>query len=262
MPVAVVKPNAASFEVFYVWADHLGTPRQITDAANQSRWEWANSDPFGNNAPNENPSNVGSFAYNLRFPGQYFDSETGKHYNYRRDYDPTIGRYVESDPIGLRAGINTYTYVGGSPLRRIDPLGLKARVCCRKIDATLGVASHCFIDTSFGQFGLHGDLDPAPAGSGVQGQGRIRNDASFNDPQFSDCGGWNEDCGTDDCVRKAMGNYPDPSAYNAVSGPNSNTFAGTVARSCKLRKPVGPWAPGWDSTPRPYQAPRDSLGGS
>jgi len=121
-----VKPNATSFEIFYVWADHLGTPRQITDAANQSRWEWANNDPFGNNAPNENPSNVGSFSYNLRFPGQYYDQETGKHYNYFRDYDSTIGRYVESDPAGLRAGSNTFSYVNGNPLGEFDRKGLVA----------------------------------------------------------------------------------------------------------------------------------------
>ena len=63
-------------------------------------------------------------AYNLRFPGQYYDQETGKHYNYFRDYDPAIGRYVESDPIGLRGGTNTYGYVGGSPFSKSDRNGL------------------------------------------------------------------------------------------------------------------------------------------
>jgi RHS repeat-associated protein len=64
------------------------------------------------------------FGYNLRFPGQYFDVETGKHYNYFRDYDPSIGRYVESDPIGMWAGWNTYAYVTNSPVGRYDSFGL------------------------------------------------------------------------------------------------------------------------------------------
>ena len=67
---------------------------------------------------------MGAFAYNLRFPGQYFDAETGKHYNYFRDYDPRLGRYVQSDPIGLQGGLNTFGYVRGRPLNLFDPLGL------------------------------------------------------------------------------------------------------------------------------------------
>jgi RHS repeat-associated protein len=86
-------------------------------------WRW-DSDPFGTTAPNENPSGLGEFRYNLRFPGQYYDQETGLHYNYARDYDPSTGRYVESDPIGLGGGTNTYTYVGGDPVSQFDPFGL------------------------------------------------------------------------------------------------------------------------------------------
>jgi len=69
---------------------------------------------------------LGTFSFNLRFPGQYFDSETGLFYNYFRDYDPAVGRYVESDPIGLAGSINTYAYVGGNPLSRFDVYGLSS----------------------------------------------------------------------------------------------------------------------------------------
>jgi len=128
LPVAVMKPNGASFDVFYVWSDNLGTPREITDTANQERWEWPNADPFGNNLPNENPAGLGVFTYNLRFPGQYYDAEKGSNYNYFRDYDPSIGRYIESDPVSLKGGLNTYAYVSGNPILAWDDFGLCATI--------------------------------------------------------------------------------------------------------------------------------------
>jgi len=120
--------NQSNVGIFYVHADHLGTPRAITDPSdNTPVWRWRNDDPFGNNPPDENPSGIaGTFKYNLRLPGQYFDQETGTYYNYFRDYDPSTGRYVQSDPIGLAGGINTYAYVGGSPLHNFDPFGLSS----------------------------------------------------------------------------------------------------------------------------------------
>ena len=68
--------------------------------------------------------------FNLRFPGQYFDAETGKHYNYFRDYDPTIGRYLKSDPIGLRAGLSTFGYTDANPIALTDVLGLMSDAGC------------------------------------------------------------------------------------------------------------------------------------
>jgi RHS repeat-associated protein len=89
-------------------------------------WRW-DHDPFGNGVPNEDPDANGlSVTFNLRFPGQYVDSETGLVYNWNRYYDPQSGRYITSDPIGLGGGINTYGYGNGNPLMAIDPNGLSA----------------------------------------------------------------------------------------------------------------------------------------
>lgn len=124
IPVATLRPNGATPAVYYVHADHLNTPRIVTQPAdNAVRWRW-DSDPFGTNAPNENPSGLGVFKYNLRFPGQQYDGVAGLSYNYFRDYDPATGRYVESDPIGLRGGSNTYSYVNAKALSFADPMGL------------------------------------------------------------------------------------------------------------------------------------------
>ncbi len=129
---------------YYVHADHLGTPRAITRPSDNAKvWEWKNDEPFGANLPNENPSGLGTLTYNLRHPGQYADVETGTFYNYFRDYDPSTGRYIQSDPIGLEGGINTYAYVGGDPLTRIDPYGenwkkTAAEVCFSLIELLTG----------------------------------------------------------------------------------------------------------------------------
>ncbi|WP_411727838.1 InlB B-repeat-containing protein [Methyloglobulus sp.] len=127
LPIAVLKPNASQgtiTDVFYVQADHLATPRKITQPSdNKPVWAWE-PEAFGDSPPNENPGGLGEFAYNLRFPGQYYDQETGLFYNYFRDYDAKDGRYIQSDPIGLAGGINTYAYVNGNPVNLVDPEGL------------------------------------------------------------------------------------------------------------------------------------------
>ena len=130
IPVATLRPNgstgcSSTICVFYVHTDQLNAPRKITRPSdNKLAWRW-DADPFGTAAPNQNPASLGTFIYNLRFPGQYYQAETNLNYNYFRDYDPATGRYVESDPIGLYGGsLSTYAYVGGNPISRIDPLGL------------------------------------------------------------------------------------------------------------------------------------------
>jgi len=112
--------------------EHLNTPRLVADSTSTSVWKWDQAEPFGVNTPNGDPGNTGTeFDLPLRLPGQYFDKETGLHQNRFRDFDPGLGRYGESDPIGLKGGLNTYTYVGGRPLVEIDPLGLCDAACQR-----------------------------------------------------------------------------------------------------------------------------------
>jgi RHS repeat-associated protein len=123
-PVNITVQGQAAAGLYFIHTDHLNTPRLIANETGQTAWQWENIDPFGGNAPNENPAGLGTLTCNLRLSGQYFDKETNLHYNYFRDYDPAIGRYIQSDPIGLQGGINTYAYVNSNPLSKIDPLGL------------------------------------------------------------------------------------------------------------------------------------------
>lgn len=116
---------SAKERVFYYHNDHLGTPQVMTDEAGVTVWE-AEYLPFGEAAVNEDPDGDGVLVVsNIRFPGQYYDSETGLHYNWHRDYQPRTGRYLEADPIGIDQGRNhLYVYVQNDPVNLIDPLGL------------------------------------------------------------------------------------------------------------------------------------------
>lgn len=119
---AASPPNSPP-AVYFIHADQIDTPRIVQDNQYRNRWAW-DPDGFGQLPPNDNPQGLGSFTFNLRMPGQFFDAESGLFYNHFRDYDPQTGRYIESDPIGLAGGVNTYAYVGGDPLRYVDPRGL------------------------------------------------------------------------------------------------------------------------------------------
>lgn len=98
--------------------DHLGTPQKIIAANGTVAWQ-ANYDSFG-----QAEIVVENIDNNLRFPGQYFDLESGLVYDWHRHYDPETGRYISADPIGLAGGMNLYAYVQNDPVNWIDPWGL------------------------------------------------------------------------------------------------------------------------------------------
>ena len=101
----------------YVITDHLNAPQMMLDSTGRNIWS-ATYDAFGK------ATITGSLKLNLRADGQYEDSETGLYYNWYRYYNPSLGRYITSDPLGLAAGMNTYIYVNGNPINYTDPQGL------------------------------------------------------------------------------------------------------------------------------------------
>lgn len=127
LPVGVLAGGGAQQKLHYVEPDHLGTPRVVIDPVrNVAVWNWdLKGEAFGNSAPNQDPDLDGTaFVFDMRFPGQRFDSLSGLSYNYYRDYEADTGRYAQSDPIGLEGGVSIYSYVGGDPLTFADPYGL------------------------------------------------------------------------------------------------------------------------------------------
>ena len=122
---ALTAPAIGQTTVSYIYADHLNTARVIVRPADQAIvWSWGGNEPFGQTQVNSNPNGLGVYTYNPRFPGQVADAESGWFYNWHRDYNPALGRYTQSDPIGLKGGISTYAYVGGGPLGAVDRSGL------------------------------------------------------------------------------------------------------------------------------------------
>jgi len=129
--LAMIKPGET---VYYFHNDHLGTPKILTDGNGSIAWK-ALYTPFG-----EAVASIQTVDNPFRFPGQYYDPETGLHYNYFRYYNPQNGRYITPDPIGLEGGINLFTYVGNNPVNRIDPTGHGAIAVGACVVLTIGDA--------------------------------------------------------------------------------------------------------------------------
>jgi RHS repeat-associated protein len=134
VPVAVVdntiNGSVTTSIVNYVIADQLNTPRAVTNSSGAVIWQWAyQGNPFGE----QQPTSAAGYVLNLRFPGQYYDAETGTNYNLFRTFDPPSGRYLQADPAGQAAGPSLYAYVGNNPLSYTDPLGLCDQDRCKQL---------------------------------------------------------------------------------------------------------------------------------
>ncbi len=140
-------------EVYYYHLDHLGTPQEMTDAQGEIVWSMCYK-AYGNVVRKD----VELVENNLRFQGQYFDTETGLHYNRFRYYDPDAGRFIHQDPIGLLGGDNLYLYVP-NPMGWVDPFGLtdknagEAEVYLHQ----LGRNQHVSIKVTKGRMKIHTD---------------------------------------------------------------------------------------------------------
>jgi len=263
-PVAQLEISGGAETFKYLTTDHLGTPILATDSVGNSLWQ-GGFEPFG-----EDYAGAGAAGVFLRFPGQWEDPiweqaslgvET--YYNVFRWYQPGVGRYTSADPAGRQGDQHPHVYAWASPQTWFDPHGLKSRVCCTPIEDAFALRQfkHCFIEVQdtpgeeSRTYGLHGMGNARRSWGGPLGC-TFENDG-FDQDATSDgateCGAWNETCGADECAENQFGLYSRASEYSLM-GPNSNTFAGTVARACGLEPPgvAGTWhTPGWGSSPAP-----------
>ena len=133
-PNASLTDNGTSFH--YLHTDHLGTPQLATTKDGQTNWK-AQSEAFGAAGVLQAQSTI---EMNLRFPGQYFDQESGSHYNFHRDYKPTTGRYAQVDPSQLQGGVNLFAYAIQNPILYADSDGEFAQIAifCLRNPACVG----------------------------------------------------------------------------------------------------------------------------
>jgi len=218
-----VTVKSAEAKLYFIHVDHLNTPRLVADEQQRTVWRWDQQEPFGGSVPDENPVGLGLFEFPGRFPGQYFDAETNLHYNYYRDYNPTLGNYLQSDPIGLRGGgLNTYTYANGNPLALIDPKGLEVQVGVRKFyPVGLPLVRHCFVRFNGNNLNT---LSFTPSGVGTDGNPSAAVYSPTIGPE------------NDSCVREQMLKCRDYAFF-------TNNCCDCVAyalNACGLQK-AGPW---------------------
>ena len=192
-------------------------------------WRWDQQEPFGNNPADENPSGLGAFDLPLRLPGQYFDKETNLHYNYFRDYDPSLGIYKQSDLIGLSGGINTYAYALSAPTRFSDPMGLAVTVYCRPAVFDGSGRFHCFVNVTCPAEGWSKTFSMFAnwhLRSGYKSlndeEDSIKKAISYGSVQPRSC--MPDECGYEKQVDRRFAAFPSGNVFYRPLGPNSNSF--------------------------------------
>ncbi|MFS2036974.1 Ig-like domain repeat protein [Polaromonas sp. CT11-55] len=277
LPVGVVKQigTAAASDIainlYNVSTDQLGAPRIVTRQSDEAiAWRWDSAEAFGATTPDQNPSSLGTFSFNQRLPGQVFDAESGLFQNWNREYGPRIGRYMQSDPIGLKGGINPFAYAQGSPILYSDATGLRVELRCRPVGSPLGERSlqanvarmlggeHCYIVVHCPEAKLD-FVTVSYLGSGmavVPRNGGENNDTIYSDMfnfRMNEVSGkmcHKDQCSIEKCiVKKAnelMKNEYRVPNYSAVSGPNSNSVAKRLIEMCGGNASGTPPPTGWD----------------
>lgn len=175
--LGIMRGNA----LLYVHSDHLARPEVVSDAGKAVVWSASNLAFDRGVTLNQ----IGDL--NLGFPGQYFDQETGLWQNYFRDYDASTGRYIQSDPIGLQGGINTYGYGMQNPILRIDPLGLAS--LCDALKQLASQRNNNFVNGSvfpLSELGTEGSN--ATGGHGPGGNNYTHSDGKDYDIQYVQVG--------------------------------------------------------------------------
>ncbi len=263
-PLAQVEyptPRAAGY-TYSVHVDHLGLPRALTSATNAIVWTATPTRPYGDvaEAAITDPQNGQAVVTNLRLPGQYDErlltsiGIQGPYYNWDRWYLPTLGRYMELDPIAVRGGFNGpwgpnwYGYAEGNPLRWTDPEGLEVSLCCRSIQTGSSLdafadfmgLNHCYVRTDSKTAGM-GSCTPGPLPSNPIGTPTCVTDHSSDSGSCTSIPMVNEAC-----VNRKL-------AVGQSTGPwgpsnNCNTFAASVFWAC-LDAPLPPWIPSPNPTP-------------